>query len=83
MIRVVLVDDQTLVRRGIRSLLELAGDIAIVAEAGDVLVYTDVLAVSNSITFANGFYGTLPFTAATIETSTTVTSVTASWHPEP
>ena len=35
MIRVVLVDDQTLVRRGIRSLLELAGDVAIVAEAAD------------------------------------------------
>ena len=35
MIRVVLVDDQTLVRRGIRSLLELAGDIEIVAEAAD------------------------------------------------
>lgn len=35
MIRVVLVDDQTLVRRGIRSLLELSGDVAIVAEAGD------------------------------------------------
>jgi DNA-binding NarL/FixJ family response regulator len=35
MTRVVLVDDQTLVRRGIRSLLELAGDIEIVAEAGD------------------------------------------------
>jgi DNA-binding NarL/FixJ family response regulator len=35
MIRVVLVDDQTLVRRGIRSLLELDGDIAIVAEAAD------------------------------------------------
>jgi DNA-binding NarL/FixJ family response regulator len=34
-IRVVLVDDQTLVRRGIRSLLELAGDIAVVAEAVD------------------------------------------------
>jgi DNA-binding NarL/FixJ family response regulator len=34
-IRVVLVDDQTLVRRGIRSLLELAGDVTIVAEAGD------------------------------------------------
>jgi DNA-binding NarL/FixJ family response regulator len=34
-IRVVLIDDQTLVRRGIRSLLELAGDIAIVAEAAD------------------------------------------------
>ena len=35
MIRVVLVDDQTLVRRGIRSLLELAGDITIAGEAGD------------------------------------------------
>ena len=35
MIRVVLVDDQTLVRRGIRSLLELAGDITVVAEAAD------------------------------------------------
>jgi DNA-binding NarL/FixJ family response regulator len=34
-IRIVLVDDQTLVRQGIRSLLELAADIAIVAEAGD------------------------------------------------
>src|SRR5215510_12103642 len=35
MIRVVLVDDQTLVRQGIRSLLELAGDVSIVAEAAD------------------------------------------------
>jgi DNA-binding NarL/FixJ family response regulator len=35
MIRVVLVDDQTLVRRGIRSLLELSGDIRVVAEAED------------------------------------------------
>jgi DNA-binding NarL/FixJ family response regulator len=35
MIRVVLIDDQTLVRQGIRSLLELAGDISIVAEAAD------------------------------------------------
>ena len=35
MIRVVLIDDQTLVRRGIRALLELAGDVEIVAEAGD------------------------------------------------
>jgi DNA-binding NarL/FixJ family response regulator len=32
---VVLVDDQTLVRQGIRSLLELAGDIEIAAEAHD------------------------------------------------
>lgn len=35
MIRVALADDQTLVRQGIRSLLELAGDITIVAEAAD------------------------------------------------
>ena len=35
MIRVVLVDDQTLVRQGIRSLLELSGEVAIVAEASD------------------------------------------------
>ena len=35
MIRVALVDDQTLVRQGIRSLLELAGDVEIVAEASD------------------------------------------------
>jgi DNA-binding NarL/FixJ family response regulator len=33
MIRVVLVDDQTLVRRGIKSLLELSGQIMVVAEA--------------------------------------------------
>lgn len=35
MIRIVLVDDQTLVRQGIRSLLELSGDIETVAEASD------------------------------------------------
>ena len=35
MIRVVLIDDQTLVRRGVRALLELAGDITVVAEAED------------------------------------------------
>ena len=35
MIRIVLVDDQTLVRQGIRSLLGLAGDIEVVAEASD------------------------------------------------
>jgi DNA-binding NarL/FixJ family response regulator len=34
-IRVVLVDDQTLVRQGIRSLLELGGDVTVVGEAGD------------------------------------------------
>ena len=35
MIRVALVDDQTLVRQGIRSLLELSGDIGVVVEAAD------------------------------------------------
>lgn len=35
MIRIVLVDDQTLVRQGIRSLLELSGEVEIVAEASD------------------------------------------------
>lgn len=35
MIRVALVDDQTLIRQGVRSLLELTGDITIVAEAAD------------------------------------------------
>ncbi len=35
MIRVMLVDDQTLVRQGIRSLLEFADDIEVVGEASD------------------------------------------------
>jgi DNA-binding NarL/FixJ family response regulator len=35
MIRVMLVDDQTLVRQGVRSLLELADDIEVVGEAAD------------------------------------------------
>jgi len=35
MIRVMLVDDQTLVRQGVRSLLELSDDIEVVGEASD------------------------------------------------
>jgi DNA-binding NarL/FixJ family response regulator len=35
MIRVMLVDDQTLVRKGVRSLLELADDIEVIGEAVD------------------------------------------------
>jgi DNA-binding NarL/FixJ family response regulator len=34
-IRVIVADDQTLVRHGIRSLLELSGEVAVVAEASD------------------------------------------------
>ena len=40
-IRVMLVDDQTLVRQGVRSLLELADDIEVVAEAADGLEALD------------------------------------------
>ena len=35
MIRLALIEDQALVRRGLRALLDLAGDMAIVAEAAD------------------------------------------------
>ena len=35
MIDVIVADDQTLVRRGIRSLLELSGELAVIAEASD------------------------------------------------
>lgn len=35
MIRIVLVDDQTLVRSGIKGLLDLTGDISVAGEAGD------------------------------------------------
>ena len=35
MIRVVLVDDQMLIRQGVRSLLALSGDVTVVAEASD------------------------------------------------
>jgi hypothetical protein len=35
------------------------------------------------LTFAIAFTGTLPFTASTIETSTTATAVTVSWNPSP
>lgn len=43
MIRVVLVDDQTLVRQGIRSLLGLASDVEIVADAADGEQAIDVI----------------------------------------
>jgi len=42
-VRIVLVDDQTLVRQGIRSLLELVSDIAVVGEAGDGDSAVDVI----------------------------------------
>src|SRR5262245_59216464 len=43
MIRLVLIDDQTLVRRGIRSLLELTDDIVVVGEAADGEEAVDVV----------------------------------------
>lgn len=60
----------------------LPASIFVIAEAADVLVYKDAKGVSNTLTFASAFYGSLPFTISEItETSTTVTSVTAAWHP--
>ena len=43
MIRVCLVDDQTLVRQGVRSLLELAEGIEVVAEASDGRQAVDII----------------------------------------
>jgi DNA-binding NarL/FixJ family response regulator len=43
MIEVCLVDDQTLVRQGIRSLLELSDSIRVVAEAGDGVQAIEVI----------------------------------------
>lgn len=48
MIRVVLVDDQTLVRSGIRGLLDLTGDIRVVAEAADGLEAAAVIAAADA-----------------------------------
>jgi DNA-binding NarL/FixJ family response regulator len=42
-IKVVLVDDQTLLRAGLRALLEAAGDIRVVGEAGDGAEGVDVV----------------------------------------
>lgn len=43
MIRVVLADDQLLVRQGIRGLLEMTGDVEVVGEAGDGLAAVDIV----------------------------------------
>ncbi|UQN09319.1 response regulator transcription factor [Deinococcus sp. QL22] len=43
MIRACLVDDQTLVRQGLRSMLDLAPDIEVIAEAEDGLVALEVI----------------------------------------
>jgi len=43
MIRIVLVDDQTLIRSGIHGLLDLTEDIRVVGEAGDAAAALDVI----------------------------------------
>lgn len=43
MIRVCLVEDQTLVRQGLRSMLDLAGDVQVVAEAEDGQAALDIV----------------------------------------
>ncbi|MCC6991677.1 MAG: response regulator transcription factor [Acidobacteria bacterium] len=43
MIRVVLADDQTLMREGLRQLLDLTDDIRVVAEAADGLAAVDII----------------------------------------
>lgn len=48
MIRVVLVDDQMLVRSGIRGLLDLTPDIRVVAEAADGIEAEGVIAAANA-----------------------------------
>lgn len=48
MIRVVLIDDQTLVRHGIRGLLELTPDLRVVAEAGDGEAAIAILGASDA-----------------------------------
>lgn len=44
MIRVVIVEDQTIVRQGLRSVLALAGDLEVVGEAADGIDALDVIA---------------------------------------
>jgi DNA-binding NarL/FixJ family response regulator len=46
MIRVCLIDDQTLVRQGIRSLLELSNEIAVIGEASDGKAGLELIQVS-------------------------------------
>jgi DNA-binding NarL/FixJ family response regulator len=48
MIKVCLVDDQTLVRQGVRSLLELSDEIEVIAEAPDGLSAMDVIPESGA-----------------------------------
>ena len=61
----------------------LPTSIFVVIPAAGVFAWKDANGVANSLTFATGFVGTFPFTASTIETSTTATAVTVSWNPSP
>lgn len=59
----------------------LPSSIFVVADAGDALTFKDGAGVSSTITFTTAFNGELPFTFASIESGSGVTSVTASWQP--
>lgn len=54
----------------------------IVASAGKVFAWTDIFGTVNSLTFAAGYTGPLPWSARTIESTTNVEFVTVLWHPE-
>ena len=63
MIRVMLVDDQNLVRKGVRSLLELSEEIEVIAEAPDgiiILIAGAVLITPGFLTDAIGFALLIP-----------------------
>jgi hypothetical protein len=60
----------------------LPSSVFVNAAAADVFAWEDILGNANSITFDAAFVGELPFTIVSIDSTTTVTSVTVSWHPE-
>ncbi len=52
----------------------------VVASAADVLIWKDSQGASSTLTFTAAYTGPLPFTAASVETSTTVKALVVSWN---